>query len=82
VYIVLDTRLGCLDNDLKPDSEPQRLIDAVQVLQDCLYQTEIQLSIWKIVSTPALRKFVKVSDQFTEWVLSITDKKLFALDFT
>jgi len=66
VYIVLDTRLGCLDNDLKPDSEPQRLIDAVQVLQDCLYQTEIQLSIWKIVSTPALRKFVKVSDQFTE----------------
>lgn len=82
MYIVLDTRLGCLDNDLKPDSEPQRLIDAVQVLQDCLYQTEIQLSIWKIVSTPALRKFVKVSDQFTEWVLSITDKKLFALDFT
>jgi len=67
---------------LKRDSEPQRLIDDVQVLQDCLYKTEIQLSFWKIVSTPALRKFVKVSDQFTEWVLSITDNKIFALEFT
>jgi len=64
--MVLDTRLGCLDNDLKRDSEPQRLIDDVQVLHDCLYETKIQLSFWKIVSTPALRKFVKVSDQFTE----------------
>lgn len=69
VYIVLDTRLGCLDGDLKPDSEPQRLIDAVQVLQDSLYETEVQLSFWKIFSTPALRKFVRVSDQFTEVAL-------------
>jgi hypothetical protein len=44
VCIVLDTRLGCLDNDLKSDSEPQMIIDAVQVLHECLYETETQIS--------------------------------------
>jgi hypothetical protein len=66
VYIVLDTRLGCLDKDLKPDSEPQRIIDDVQVLLDRLYELEVQLSFWKFVNTPALREFVRVSDNFTE----------------
>ena len=82
MYIVLVTRLGYLDIHLKPDSEPQMLIGDIQMLLDCLYQTEVQLSVWKIVNTPALRKFVRVSDQFTECVLSITDKKIFALHFT
>jgi hypothetical protein len=66
MYIVLDTRLGCLDDDLKPDSEPQRIIDTVQVLQDGLYKIDVQLSFWKFVNTPALREFVRASDHFTE----------------
>lgn len=69
MYIVLDTRLGCLDKDLKPDSEPQRIIEDVQVLQDRLYELEVQLSFWKFVNTPALREFVRVSDNFTEVAL-------------
>jgi hypothetical protein len=41
------------------------IIDAVQVLHECLYETETQISFWKIISTPTLRKFIRVSDQFT-----------------
>ena len=80
MYTVVDTSLGCLDDDLKPDSEPQKIIDLVQVLQDCIYKTEVQQSFWKFVNTPTLREFVRASDYFTEWVLFTTDKTTFDLD--
>jgi hypothetical protein len=66
VYIALDTRLGCLDSDLAPDSEPQRMIDNIKVQFDCLYKMEIKFPVWKYVSSPTWRKFVKVSDMFAE----------------
>jgi hypothetical protein len=66
VYIVLDTRIGCLRGDLKPDSEPQKIIKDVQTIFDALHKTEILPSFWKYVSTPAVRNYVKAADTFTE----------------
>nr|AVL92863.1 CYP450 [Locusta migratoria] len=64
--VALDTRLGCLDGNLPPDSEPQRLIDAVQVMFDSIYRLEMRLSPWKLVSTPTWRRFVRALDYFYE----------------
>ena len=66
VYIALDKRLGCFNKDLTPDSEPQKMIDAVQVQFDSMHKLEIGPPIWKLVSTPAWRNLVKSSDYFVE----------------
>jgi hypothetical protein len=68
VYIALDTRLGCLDANLTPDSEPQKMIDSVQVQFESMHKLEFGIPIWKFVSTPAWRKFVKAADVFAECV--------------
>ncbi|PNF42439.1 putative cytochrome P450 301a1, mitochondrial [Cryptotermes secundus] len=69
VYIALDTRLGCLDADLAPDSEPQKMIDCVSVVFDCLHVMESKIPMWKYVSTPTWRKFLKASDMMTEFCM-------------
>jgi len=68
VYIALDTRLGCLEANLAPDSEPQKMIESVEVQFDALNKLEFGIPIWKYVSTPTWRKFVKASDVFAECV--------------
>ncbi|XP_069671910.1 probable cytochrome P450 301a1, mitochondrial [Periplaneta americana] len=65
-YIALDTRLGCFNPDLKPDSEPQKMIDAVQIMFDAMYKMEIQVPFWKIMSTPAWRALVNSADYFVD----------------
>jgi len=68
VYIALDTRLGCLDANLAPDSEPQKLIDSVQVKIESFHKLEFGIPIWKYVSSPTWRKFVKALDVFLECI--------------
>jgi hypothetical protein len=68
VYIALDTRLGCLDENLAPDSEPQRMIDSVQEQIEYFSKLEFGIPMWKYVSTPTWRKFVKAGDVFLECV--------------
>ncbi|XP_049811773.1 probable cytochrome P450 301a1, mitochondrial isoform X2 [Schistocerca nitens] len=64
--VALDARLGCLEPDFPPDSEPQKLIDTVQVLFDSIYKLEFRLSPWKVISTPTWRRFVRGLDYFYE----------------
>ena len=68
VYIALDTRLGCLDANLAQESEDQKMIDSVQVQLESLLKLEFGFPMWKYVSTPTWRKFVKASDVFAECV--------------
>ncbi|KDR20887.1 putative cytochrome P450 301a1, mitochondrial, partial [Zootermopsis nevadensis] len=65
-YIALDTRLGCLNPELTADSEAQKMIDSVQVQFDCMHKMESGFPVWKYVSSPTWRKFVKASDFFIE----------------
>ncbi|PSN42152.1 hypothetical protein C0J52_18994 [Blattella germanica] len=76
MYISLDTRLGCLAEDLPPDSEPQKMIDTVQVLFDSMYNLDFKLSPWRIISTPQWRKFVKASDYFTNVCVKYIEQAL------
>jgi len=68
VYIVLDTRLGCLEANLAPDSEPQKMIDSLQVKFESFHKLDFGPPIWKYVSSPTWRKFVKATDYFVECV--------------
>jgi cytochrome P450 family 49 subfamily A len=65
-FVALDTRLGCLEPNLDPDSEPQLMINSLQTQINCVYKMEMKLPLWKYVSTPTWRKFVKASDIFAE----------------
>ncbi|XP_069672594.1 probable cytochrome P450 301a1, mitochondrial [Periplaneta americana] len=66
VYIAMDKRLGCLEGELAPDSDPQKMIDAVRVIFDGIYKMEHKISLWQLISTPTWREFVKAFDVFTE----------------
>ncbi|XP_065349171.1 probable cytochrome P450 301a1, mitochondrial isoform X1 [Cloeon dipterum] len=66
--VALDTRLGCLDEELDPNSEPQRLITAVHTLLSVMHNLEIggEAFLWRLIPTPSWKKFVKVMDFFVE----------------
>lgn len=64
--VALDTRLGCFEPNLKPDSEPQKMIDAVQVMFEAFYHLDLKPSLWRLVSTPLWRRFVVAMDYFYE----------------
>ncbi|XP_047115025.1 probable cytochrome P450 301a1, mitochondrial isoform X2 [Schistocerca piceifrons] len=62
--VALDSRLGCLEPNLPADSEPQKMIDAVQFILDATFKLEFRLSPWKLISTPTWRRYVKALDFF------------------
>ncbi|KAG8226449.1 hypothetical protein J437_LFUL003441 [Ladona fulva] len=64
--IALDKRLGCLEPNLPPDSETQRMIDSAQSLITCLDVLELRPPLWKMISTPNWKKLVNALDYFTE----------------
>ncbi|KAI8507297.1 hypothetical protein Bbelb_146770 [Branchiostoma belcheri] len=61
--VVLGKRLGCLTLDhLAEDSDAQRMISAI--LEFFVYFTKLEMSppVFKYISTPAWKKFVRASD--------------------
>ena len=62
----LNTRLGCLNPDLSPDSEAQKMINAANTSFTILNQLENALPFWKLFMTPKLKKLYKAQDFFTE----------------
>ncbi|KAK7793316.1 hypothetical protein R5R35_011524 [Gryllus longicercus] len=64
--VALDTRLGCLAADLRPGSDPQRLMDAAHTVFECFVLLDFTPSLWRYVSTPAWRRFVRAMDTFTD----------------
>nr|UZE89892.1 cytochrome P450 CYP12AS1 [Chrysoperla zastrowi sillemi] len=71
--IALDTRLGCLDPNMSHDSEAQKMIDASVEMFECIYELDILPSVWKFVSTPTLKKSIKVNDFITSYVMKHLD---------
>ncbi|CAB3372378.1 Hypothetical predicted protein [Cloeon dipterum] len=57
--IALDTRLGCLDPDLKADSVPQRMIEAIHQLFHDMHILEVKSIVWTMISTPTFKRFLK-----------------------
>ncbi|RZC10208.1 p450 domain containing protein [Asbolus verrucosus] len=64
--VTMDKHLGCLKRNVETDSEPQKLIQNVLQLFPLMYKLDVMPSLWKVISTPDLRKFFKVSDFMTD----------------
>lgn len=67
----LDTRLGCLEPNLSPDSDAMKMIKSAQTLLDCMNVLEAfsgKVQWWKLkyVPSPTWNKFERVSDIFSE----------------
>ncbi|XP_046491941.1 cytochrome P450 CYP12A2-like [Neodiprion pinetum] len=63
--IAFDHRIGCLEPNLKIDSEPQLLINNVHSMFGLMYKLEILPSLWKLYKTQNLREFFRVLDNLT-----------------
>ncbi len=61
-----NTRLGCLNPDLSPDSEPMKMIRATNLSFAAVNQLEFGLPIWKYITTPLMRSLFEAQDFFTE----------------
>ena len=62
----LNTRLGCLDPNLTPDSEAQKMIRAANISFTAMNELEFKLPIWKYFQTKELRQLFEAQDFFTE----------------
>ncbi|KAF4523552.1 hypothetical protein B566_EDAN012000 [Ephemera danica] len=64
--VALDTRLGCLQSNLPADSEPYRLINAAGEIFEVFIHLNLKFPLWKYVSTPTWRRFVRALDTFKD----------------
>ncbi|KAF4531646.1 hypothetical protein B566_EDAN006577 [Ephemera danica] len=71
--VALDTRLGCLEPYLAPDSDPQRMINITQEIFNCTFELDLKVPYWKYFSTPTWRTFVKSSQEFLKVLPSKDD---------
>jgi hypothetical protein len=62
----LDARLGCLKPNLAADSEPYRLIHAADEAFELLFKLDGGIPLWKYITTPSWKRFVKAMDVFTK----------------
>ncbi|XP_016972287.1 probable cytochrome P450 301a1, mitochondrial [Drosophila rhopaloa] len=76
--VALDTRLGCLESDLKPDSEPQQIIDAAKYALRNVATLELKAPYWRYVPTPLWTRYVKNMNFFVgvcmKYIQSATER--------
>ncbi|KAE8745657.1 Cytochrome P450 CYP301 [Frankliniella occidentalis] len=64
--VALDTRLGCLDPNLPPDSEPQKIIDAAKFALRNVAVLELKFPFWRYIPTPLWTHYVNNMNFFVE----------------
>ena len=64
--VALDTKLDCLNPNLSPDSEAQKMIEATTTSFDSFAKLEFGIPLWKYFNTPTLKKLYAAHDFFTE----------------
>lgn len=76
--VALDTRLGCLDPNLDPNSEPQQIINAAKYALRNVATLELKFPIWRYIPTPLWTKYVNNMNYFVEicmkYIQSATEK--------
>ncbi|KFM71475.1 putative cytochrome P450 12a4, mitochondrial, partial [Stegodyphus mimosarum] len=78
-FVGLDTRLGCLDSNLPPDSDGLRMINSVQMKFDLMNKLEAfagNFQFWKYFPTPGWKKFINAADVFTEIAFKYINRSL------
>ncbi|XP_064488659.1 cytochrome P450 302a1, mitochondrial-like [Ornithodoros turicata] len=72
--LVLNSRLGCLRQNLKHGSEAQRLVEAAAETHRIVMVTENGLPLWKLFNTPTYKKLVETQDFMASVVLKYLKK--------
>lgn len=66
--VSLDTRLGCLS--AQPNSESQKIIDAINTFFWTVPEVELRLPIWRIYQNKTFKNYIAALDSFREWISS------------
>lgn len=64
--VSLDVRLGCLDQNLTSDSEPQKIIDAAKYALRNVAILELKFPFWRYFPTPIWNRYVNNMNYFVE----------------
>ncbi|EDW40113.1 GL21304 [Drosophila persimilis] len=76
--VALDTRLGCLEANLSPDSEPQQIIDAAKYALRNVATLELKAPYWRYFPTPLWTQYVKNMNFFVgvcmKYIQSATER--------
>lgn len=64
--VALDTRLGCLEPNLDPKSEPQQIINAAKYALRNVATLELKFPFWRYFPTPLWSKYVNNMNYFVE----------------
>ncbi|XP_030557723.1 probable cytochrome P450 301a1, mitochondrial isoform X1 [Drosophila novamexicana] len=76
--VALDTRLGCLEHNLTPDSEPQQIIDAAKYALRNVATLELKAPYWRYFPTPLWTRYVKNMNFFVgvcmKYIQSATER--------
>ncbi|KAJ9592119.1 hypothetical protein L9F63_001347 [Diploptera punctata] len=64
--VALDTRLGCLRNDISQDSETRRIIQSIHTFFVNVAEVELRVPFWRVWSTPTWKKYIGALDVFRE----------------
>ncbi|GFQ64655.1 probable cytochrome P450 301a1, mitochondrial [Trichonephila clavata] len=75
----LDTRLGCLESNLSPDSDAMQMIQSVRTQFECMNKLEAfsgNIQFWKYFTTPTWKRFTKASDIYAEIAFKYINKSL------
>ncbi|XP_023022151.2 probable cytochrome P450 12a5, mitochondrial [Leptinotarsa decemlineata] len=74
--MALNKHFGCLDLTTPQDSDPKKLVTAVLNMFKHLYLIETSPPLWKFISTPLYKKFVKNLDFITSIIVKTIDEAL------
>ncbi|XP_034107978.1 probable cytochrome P450 301a1, mitochondrial [Drosophila sulfurigaster albostrigata] len=76
--VALDARLGCLEDNLTPDSEPQQIIDAAKYALRNVATLELKAPYWRYFPTPLWTRYVKNMNFFVgvcmKYIQSATER--------
>lgn len=64
--VALDTRLGCLEPNLQPNSEPQQIINAAKYALRNVATLELKFPFWRYIPTPLWSRYVNNMNYFVE----------------
>ncbi|XP_017784364.1 PREDICTED: probable cytochrome P450 301a1, mitochondrial isoform X2 [Nicrophorus vespilloides] len=74
--VSLDVRLGCLDPNLRSDSEPLKIINAAKFALRNIAILELKFPFWRYFPTTIWTKYVKNMDYFVEICMKYINEAL------
>jgi cytochrome P450 family 49 subfamily A len=64
--VALDTRLGCLGDDIPSDSETYGILQSLHTFFTNVAEVELRTPFWRVWSTPTWKKYIGALDIFRE----------------